>query len=57
MTPSNPFGAYREARNEDIPALLQLMRSYYAEDNYPFSETGARRALALFDVADQCYVQ
>lgn len=48
MTPSNPIGAYREARHEDIPALLQLMRLFYAEDNYPFSETGARRALAEF---------
>ncbi|MCL4691629.1 MAG: GNAT family N-acetyltransferase [Candidatus Hydrogenedentes bacterium] len=48
MTPSNPFGAHREARNEDIPALLQLMRLFYAEDNYPFSETGASRALAEF---------
>ncbi len=48
MTPSIPIGAYREARHEDIPALLQLMRLFYAEDNYPFSETGARRALAQF---------
>ena len=37
--------AWRAARPEDAPAIVQLMRAYYDEDGYPFREAEARVAL------------
>jgi ribosomal protein S18 acetylase RimI-like enzyme len=38
----------RSATRDDAPALLEMMREYYAEDGYPFVEAEARQALDAF---------
>jgi len=36
---------YRQAMEQDIEAILAMMRQYYAEDGYPLLEPEARAAL------------
>jgi len=39
---------FRAATPVDADRIVELMRMYYAEDGYPFSESSARSALAEF---------
>lgn len=43
--PQAVFEPFRSATGADIPALLALMRDFYVEQGYPFSEAGARAAV------------
>jgi ribosomal protein S18 acetylase RimI-like enzyme len=43
---------FRLATEEDVESVLGLMRQYYEEDGYPFSESRARKAV-LGLMADQ----
>ncbi len=36
---------FRPASDRDVDAIIDMMRGYYAEDDYPFSESDARRAV------------
>ena len=36
---------FRPASDRDVDAIIDMMRGYYAEDDYPFSEADARRAV------------
>lgn len=36
---------FRPAVEEDIDAIVEMMRGYYAEDGYPFVDAEARRAV------------
>jgi ribosomal protein S18 acetylase RimI-like enzyme len=38
----------RIARDGDVPAILELMRPYYAEDGYPFDRSVAAKVLRAF---------
>ena len=38
----------RIARGGDVPAILELMRPYYAEDGYPFDRSVAAKVLRNF---------
>ena len=37
--------SFRPAAASDVPALLELMRTFYVEEGYPFSDAGARDAV------------
>jgi ribosomal protein S18 acetylase RimI-like enzyme len=39
------FAPFRSASAADVPALLRLMRLFYAEAGYPFSDAGAHAAV------------
>lgn len=41
-----PASRFRLATEADLDAVLRMMRTYYAEDGYPFAEDEARRAAA-----------
>lgn len=43
--PNPVFAPFRPATDSDVPSLIGLMRSFYAEEGYPFSEDGARAAV------------
>ena len=43
--PQTDFTPFRPATAADVPTLLELMRAFYAEEGYPFSEAGARAAV------------
>ena len=43
--PQTDFAPFRPATAADVPALLGLMRAFYAEEGYPFSEQGAGGAV------------
>lgn len=43
--PKAVFTPFRPATASDVPSLLGLMRAFYTEDGYPFSEPGARAAV------------
>ncbi len=36
---------FRPASDRDVDAIIEMMRGYYAEDDYPFSEADARRSV------------
>ncbi|HKP74776.1 MAG TPA: GNAT family N-acetyltransferase, partial [Longimicrobiaceae bacterium] len=38
--------AVRPATSDDLPALVELMREFYAESDYPLPEENARRTFA-----------
>jgi len=43
--PQADFAPFRPATAADMPSLLGLMRTFYAEEGYPFSEQGAAGAV------------
>ena len=43
--PQADFAPFRPATAADVPALLGLMRLFYAAEGYPFSDAGANSAV------------
>jgi ribosomal protein S18 acetylase RimI-like enzyme len=43
--PQPDLTPFRPATAADLPTLLELMRAFYAEEGYPFSEAGASGAV------------
>ena len=43
--PNASFAPFRPATAADVPALLGLMREFYADEGYPFSDAGASAAV------------
>lgn len=43
--PNFVIAPFRAATDSDVASLIGLMRSFYGEEGYPFSEDGARAAV------------
>ena len=43
--PNPVFAKFRAATESDVPSLIALMRTFYTEEGYSFSEDGARAAV------------
>ena len=39
------IGLFRPAREQDVDAIIEMIRRYYDEENYPFAEVETRQAV------------